>query len=122
MKIGRIACVLAAAFAASSAEAADMLPLKQGIYVPADRPCKGASNADIVNYWGGDSAIGSSQAECKIIKLNKKGKDYTITDRCVDIQSGDEIEGGPTHIIITSSTKFTMSDTAYRYCGTKVQF
>ena len=99
-----------------------MLPLKQGIYVPAGRPCKGASNAEIVNYWGGKSSIGVAQAECTIKKLTKKASVYTITDECKDIQSGDTIEGGPTVLTIGSSTGFRMNDTTYKYCGTKVQF
>jgi hypothetical protein len=111
-----------ALLASSSALAADLLPLKQGIYVPAKRPCKGASNAEIVNYWGGKSGIGFAQAECKIRNLKKNGSQYTFTDECRDNQSGDLIEGGPTTISIRSATAFTMDGTSYRYCGTKVQF
>ncbi|HEX2624373.1 MAG TPA: hypothetical protein VHM21_03870, partial [Sphingomicrobium sp.] len=44
--------------------AADLLPLKHGIYVPANVACRGASNADMVNYWGGRSGIGVAQASC----------------------------------------------------------
>jgi len=40
---------------------ADMLPLKHGIYVPVGSACKGASNAEMVNYWGGKNSIGVSQ-------------------------------------------------------------
>jgi hypothetical protein len=108
--------------ASSSALAADLLPLMRGIYVPASTACKGASNADIVNYWGGDSGIGVAQAECKIKTLTRKGSVYTLTDECRDIQSGDLIEGGPTVLTIQSSSAFEMSGTAYRYCGDKVQF
>lgn len=107
---------------ASSAIAADMLPLKQGIYVPAGRPCKGASNAEIVNYWGGRSSIGAAQGECTIKTLTRKGNVFTIKDVCRDIQSGDVIVGGPTVITIASPASFQMSGTTYRYCGTRVQF
>ena len=122
MKVIAVACLLAGALVTGDAAAADMLPLKQGLYVPVETPCKGASNVDIVNYWGKDSSIGTAQAKCKIKNISKKGKDYTITDTCVDIRSGDEIEGEPTHVTIASSTNFTMGGVAYRYCGTKVQF
>ena len=108
--------------AAGSAVAADMLPLKQGIYVPGSRPCKGASNAEIVNYWGGKSSIGAAQGECTIKSLTRKGNVFTINDRCRDIQSGDVIAGGPTVITIASPTSFRMAGTSYRYCGTRVQF
>lgn len=111
-----------AALVSTSAIAADLLPLKQGIYVPSTVACKGASNADIVNYWGGKSGIGVAQAECTIKGLAKKGNEYSFSNACKDIQSGDAIDGGSTKLIIRSSTSFKMDGTTYRYCGTKVQF
>jgi hypothetical protein len=105
-----------------SVVAADMLPLRQGIYVPVATACKGAPNSDIVNYWGGKSSIGASQAECTIKKLSKKGSVYTLVDQCKDIQSGDVIEGGPTVVTVKSPTSFAISGVSYKYCGTKVQF
>ena len=106
----------------TSAIAADLLPLKNGIYVPVGRVCKGASNAEMVNYWGGRSGIGVAQATCTIASIRKKGSVYTYRDKCTDIQSGDEIAGGPTVVTIQSATAFRMGGTAYRYCGPKVQF
>ena len=108
--------------ASSGAIAADMLPLKQGIYVPAGRPCKGAPNSEIVNYWGGKSSIGASQGECTLSSVTRKGNVFVLKDRCRDIQSGDVIAGGPTVLTINNPTNFRMSGTLYRYCGTKVQF
>ena len=99
-----------------------MLPLKQGIYVPVSIACRGAPNSEIVNYWGGKSSIGASQAECSIKKLSKKGSVYTLVDECKDIQTGDLIQGGPTVLTVKSSTSFAMSGVSYKYCGTKVQF
>jgi hypothetical protein len=106
----------------SSVVAADMLPLKQGIYVPFATACKGAPNSDIVNYWGGKSSIGASQAECTIKKLSRKASVYTLVDECKDIQSGDVIEGGPTVVVVKSPNSFAMGGVTYKYCGTKVQF
>jgi hypothetical protein len=117
----RTLAVMAAAVC-TNALAADMLPLKQGIYVPANRPCKGASNAEIVNYWGGKSSFGTAQAECTISKVARDGNVFTITDKCADIRSGGAIVGGPTVVTIANPTSFTRSGEAYRYCGTKVQF
>ena len=108
--------------ASSSVVAADMLPLKQGIYVPVATACKGAPNSDIVNYWGGKSSIGVSQAECTIRKLSKKGNVYTMVDQCKDIQTGDVVEGGPTVVTVKGPASFAMSGVSYKYCGTKVQF
>jgi len=113
---------IVAGFASSSALAADLLPLKNGIYVPTNVACKGASNADIVNYWGGRSGIGVAQAECTIKKIARKGNVYTFTDECRDLQSGDMIEGGQTVLTVRSPTAFAMFGKSYRYCGTKVQF
>ncbi|HEY7007112.1 MAG TPA: hypothetical protein VH392_11610 [Sphingomicrobium sp.] len=122
MRVTRFIAALAV-FASTGALAADMLPLKNGIYVPANVACKGASNADIVNYWGGKSGIGVAQAECTIKKLTKKGNVYTFTDECRDIQSGDKIEGdAATVLTIHSTTSFEMAGTSYHYCGTKVEF
>ena len=106
----------------AAAPVADMLPLKQGIYVPANQPCKGASNADIVNYWGGKQSIGSSQTECLITKMTRKGNVFTITDKCTDIRSGEAIDGEPSVVTIASPVQFTRWGTAYKYCGTKVAF
>ena len=108
--------------ASTSVVAADMLPLKHGIYVPVATACKGAPNSAIVNYWGGKSSIGASQAECTIKKLSKKGSVYTFVDQCKDIQSGDLIEGDPTVVTVKGPTSFAMSGISYKYCGTKVQF
>lgn len=108
--------------ASTSVAAVDMLPLRQGIYVPVAIACKGAPNSAIVNYWGGKSSIGVSQAECTIKKLSEKGSVYTFVDQCKDIQSGDIIEGGPTVVTVKGPTSFAMSGVSYKYCGTKVQF
>ena len=111
-----------AVLASTTAIAADLLPLKQGIYVPVARPCRGASNAEIVNYWGGKSSIGAAQGECTIKSVSRKGTTFTIKDVCRDIQSGDIIQGDATVLTITNPQSFRMSGVAYRYCGTKVQF
>ena len=102
--------------------AADLLPLKQGLYVPVKSACKGASNAEIVNYWGGKSSLGSAQADCTIIKMTNNGKVLTITDKCSDIRGGGQIAGGPTVCTIASPTRFSRGGETYRYCGTERQF
>ena len=99
-----------------------MLPQKQGIYVPAKRSCNGASNAEIVNYWGGNASTESSHATCKISKMTRKDNVFTITDTCADIRGSGEIIGGPTVVTIAGPTSFTREGETYRYCGAKVQF
>ena len=121
MRYSRIVGLIAIG-ASSGALAADLLPLKNGIYVPKNVACKGAPNADMVNYWGDKYGIGVAQAECTIKTVSHKGSVYTYQDECRDIQSGDMIEGGPTVVTIRSPTSFDMFGISYRYCGTKVQF
>ena len=120
-KLPSLVALIASALATAT-HAADLLPLKQGLYVPAKSACKGASTAEIVNYWGGKSSIGSAQTECTIIKMTKNGKAFTITDKCTDIRGGGQIAGGPTVLTIDSPTRFTRDSEAYRYCGTERQF
>jgi hypothetical protein len=116
------AAVITAAFA-NGALAADMLPLKRGIYVPAERPCKGASNAEMRRYSGAKSAFSSSHAECTIAKMTRNGNVYTFTDKCAIVRGGsDEWVGGPTVVTIASPTRFALEGETYRYCGPKVQF
>jgi hypothetical protein len=118
-----MAAMIAASVAVStSAVAADLLPLKPGLYVPLKSACKGASTAEIVNYWGGTSSIGSAQTDCNIAKMTKNGKVFTITDKCSDIRGGGQIAGGPTVLTIDSPTRFTRDGETYRYCGTERQF
>lgn len=114
--------VTATAFLSMGAAAADMLPLKHGIYVPVASACKGASNAEMVNYWGGKSSIGVAQATCTIKKLTHQGTTYIVTDVCKDLQSGDAIDGDPRVLKIASPTQFSMDGTAYKYCGPKPQW
>ncbi|MEO5938608.1 MAG: hypothetical protein ABIQ43_06310 [Sphingomonas sp.] len=114
--------IVAMSMLAVGAAAADMLPLKQGIFVPVGVACRGASNADMVNYWGGKDSIGFSQTECTIKKLVRQGTTYTVTDVCKDIRSGDVIEGGPTVLKIANPTQFSMNGKTYRYCGPKPQW
>lgn len=112
----RLAC-LGAFVLATAAAAPDMLPLRHGIFVPTDVACRGASNAAMVNYWGGRSAIGSGGATCTIQRVTHIGTAYTFTDTCRDVASGESIEGGRTVLTIASPTAFRMNGTDYRYCG-----
>lgn len=114
--------VVAISMLSVGAAAADMLPLKHGIFVPTGVACRGASNADMVSYWGGKESISYSQAECLIKKLSRQGTTYTVTDVCKDIRSGDTIDGGPTVLKIASPTQFVMNAKTYRYCGPKPQW
>lgn len=117
-----LAAVALAASSSIAVAAADLLPLKQGIYVPAGRACRGASNADMVTYWGGRSSIGAAQATCTITRLSKRGNVYTIADRCKDVQFGQSMGAGHSVLTITALTTFTRDGTRYRYCGPRALF
>jgi hypothetical protein len=108
--------------AATSLSAADLIPLKNGIFVPAASRCKGASRAEMVNYWGGKTSIGSGMADCQIKRITHKGNVYTYTDTCTDVASGETINGNdPTTLIVLSPISFRMGvgkdSGLYKYCG-----
>ena len=104
-----------------AATPADRLPLAQGIFVDASAPCKGASNADTMSYWGGDNALNVSQAECTIKSLHKAGGKWTIRRHCSSIQGADLGDDTIT-LAIAGPKAFTLDRTRYRWCGMKVQF
>jgi hypothetical protein len=107
--------------AASAGAAADLLPLRQGIFVRAGAPCKGASNADTLSYWGGDNGLNTQQTDCRIMRLSLSGTTYTLERRCQDIRSGSAFTDR-TAITIASPARFTLDRISYRYCGRRVQF
>lgn len=117
-----LVAIALAACSTVAAAAADLLPLKKGIYVPVGRPCRGASNADIVTYWGGRSAIGAAQATSTITSLAKHGNVYRLGIRDKDLQSGSSFAGDPITLTISSPTDFVMGGTRYHYCGATRQF
>jgi hypothetical protein len=115
--------------AASAAAASDMLPLKRGIYVDLRVPCKGASNADTLSYWGGSNGLNEARIKCAIKHMSKKGDAYVLERKCMAISFSGTFEDGVT-VKVLSRTSFVLSgghrlaepDRRYRYCGPKVQF
>lgn len=121
----RIGLVIVALSTATAVAAADLLPLKTGIYVPAASACRNASRVDMVNYWGGRSAIGNGMAECEIVKVSHKGNVFTYTDKCTDIQSGEAITGSPNTLVVLGPGSFRLGvgrdAETYKYCGARPQ-
>ncbi len=105
----------------ASVFAADMLPLKNGIFVPVGRPCKGASNAEMVNYWGGRNALGNAGENCTIKALTHVGEVYTIRPVCKNLDGHAEI-GSDVVVRIAGPDQFLLGGRQYRYCGPTVQF
>lgn len=109
--------------------ATDMLPLVQGIYVKIGVPCKGASNAATLSYWGGINGINDQQTVCKINGLSKEGATYSLQRTCTSIRYGGSFKDR-VKVTVFKSTSFTFNGPAalgtqigrYRYCGLKVQF
>jgi len=126
--IRRVGATLLTGLSASSVAAADMLPLKRGIYVDVNVQCKGASNADTVSYWGEDNGINVSKADCTIKAHSRHGRDYELRRACRDIHGGswqDRLNvtiRGPKSLIIRHRSGLDPRDVTYRYCGPKVQF
>ena len=128
MRLGLTAAI-PLVLAATSAVAADMLPLTRGIYVRAGTPCKGASNADTLSYWGGKNGINDQQTSCKINSLKKDGSTFLLTRTCTSGRFGGSFDD-QVNVKILNRTKFNIYGRAslgaqthtYRYCGSKVQF
>ena len=104
-----------------AAAPADRLPLAQGIFVAAASPCKGASNADTLSYWGGNGALNVSQAECTVKSLRHTGSQWTIRRHCASVQ-GDDLGDDTITLSIAGPKAFTLDKIRYRWCGMKVQF
>ena len=116
-------------FISSGAIAADLLPLQRGIYVEAGTPCRGASNADTLSYWGVRNGINDQQTRCEIVKLKQDGSTYLLKRKCTSVPFGgsrrDEVKA-----TILSRTSFVfhpwkangLPSRTFRYCGPKVQF
>jgi hypothetical protein len=114
---------------ASGVLAADMLPLQRGIYVEAGIPCKGASNADTVSYWGDDNGINGTRTGCKIKTLHRDGPVYSLNRKCRQLGfSGSYNDHVKITVLDRTSFKFRARGpfgttvTTFRYCGPKVQF
>jgi hypothetical protein len=114
---------------ATAACAAGLLPLKNGIYVRAGTPCKGASNADTLSYWGADNGINDQQTSCKINDFSRDGATYLIKRTCTSGRFGGSFNDEVT-VTVLDTTSFVIrhraalgarSDT-FRYCGSRVQF
>jgi len=90
LKTARIVASMAAVVCSSTLAPPTCCRRKHGIYVPANRPCKGASKAEIVNYWDDKSSFGSALATCTISKLKRDGSAFAIADKCADIRGGGE--------------------------------
>jgi hypothetical protein len=113
----------------ASDSADDLLPLERGIYVDAQKACKGASNADTLSYWGGDNGINAAKVACTIKGLDKAGASFSLQRTCRAVDFEGSFEDG-VRVTIHSPTSFTMSggyqlgipDRTFRYCGKKMQF
>jgi hypothetical protein len=116
-------------FAAAGAAAADMLPLARGIYVVVETPCKGASNAETLAYWGGHNGINDQQTGCEIASLSKAGSDYSLKRTCTSRRFGGSFEdkvkvtiSDRTTFVIERRTPLGNQVRKFRYCGPEVQF
>jgi hypothetical protein len=106
-----------------------MLPLARGIYVLVGTDCKSASNVDILSYWGEDDGINDQRTDCRITKLAKSGRTYSLQRTCTDIREGVSFDDSA-EVTVVDRTSFIMHrasdpDTEvrrYRFCGLKVQF
>jgi hypothetical protein len=125
----RAGLALLTGLTATATATADMLPLKRGIYVDVHVPCKGASNAATLSYWGGKNGINESKVRCTIKQLTETGGVYALQRTCQSIDADGTFEDGVT-VKVLGRQSFMISgghhlgerDQTYRYCGPKVQF
>ena len=123
-----VAAVPVLLLTSASGIAADMLPLVQGIYVEVGTPCKGASDAATMSYWGGNNGINVQQIGCEINTLTREGSSYSLQRTCTSGRFGGSFEDR-VKVTIFNRTSFTfhgraslgMQDRRFRYCGPKVQ-
>lgn len=104
----------------SFASAADLLPLKRGIFVESKVTCSDRSNVNSMAYFG--DMLNISHVEGKIQAVEKSGKTYTVR---LDLKNdAGETEQATWTIAIASPKKMTIKDaygtTAYRWCANKM--
>lgn len=126
----QIASVTLLLFSATSVVAADMLPLRRGIYVEVGKPCKGASDVDILSYWGGRNGINMSKIGCTIRRMAKSTSNYRLYRTCTEI-AFNRTFNDVLRVTVFNRTSFMVyahpqlaneADRRFRYCGPKVQF
>jgi hypothetical protein len=112
---------LSIALTSSPCFAKDALPLKRGVYVVEETPCKGAPLSAVASYQGGKSGISISPMTCDKAVISKTGDGFHLAQTCYDPQANSE---EPLDIDITavSADRFTLDTTVYRYCGKKLAF
>jgi hypothetical protein len=126
MAFGWPSVLLIAASPSSTAVASDMLPLTRGIYVRAGVPCRGASNADTMSYWGHDNGINIQRLSCRIARMRRDDSDYVLDRRCRDIRTGGPWENRITITIVDRMAFLlqgngSIARTRFRYCGPRAQ-
>src|SRR4029453_4543100 len=98
--------------------------LKRGIYVDASVPCKGASNADTLSYWGGKNGINQSKLGCVIKHLTRKDGTYTLRRTCKSIYDERTFEDRVSVNVLYREAFILrrprlpwVPASTYRYCG-----
>jgi hypothetical protein len=114
--------------ASSAAISADMLPLYRGIYVSAGVPCKGASNADIISYWGADNGLNIAKVACRIDRMSRSGPAFAMWRTCHEIVKGGSFRDRINITIfdrasfsIRGQASFATEPRLLHYCGPKVE-
>ena len=129
MKVSVVTAAPLFLLVSSGAIAADLLPLRRGIYVETGTPCKDASNADTLSYWGGRNGINDQQTRCEVASLKQDNSTYTLKRECTSVRFDDSYQDD-VKVTILSRTSFEFQPSeadrlpsrTFRYCGSKVQF
>lgn len=122
MKTFSLCVTVLSAMSATTAIAADMLPLKQGIYVDKRVDCSEFSNASMMSFWG--DQLNVAQVIGHIVQVSKSGNEYRLKI------SGEPVNGdGPAQEVEWTVTVYSKKEMKvqsefgvdrYRWCFDKV--
>ncbi len=101
--------------------AAEVLPLKHGIYVDSSQSCKSPANAGIRQYDG--SGLNTAHTHGCVLQVRaKKGINYVLAQRCIDAGTGKApFVDEEMNVSVLSEEKFLLkkgkTSTRFHYCS-----
>lgn len=116
MKTIKLTMLIMAFSAISSAQAEGLLPIKQGVYVDANVPCKGAPMADVQGYYGKTMSYG--QGSCTLLSVSQLNGGYKVKANCQNPDGSREKWAGV--FTVESEIHIKMDGVSKRWCASKL--
>lgn len=107
MRLNLATIAITVLLGSSVAQAADLLPLKRGIYVPRDIPCDQRSNATVQSFWG--DRLNTSHEIGKIASVTRTGGVFHLTMGMKDID-GEGEQVGHMNVRVNSKSSYQIVD------------